>query len=162
MRQPISVKREHPAKPMIPDVSTATGTNSKSATSWGYFRLFKSSAALDAEPGFRVKRVYRVIAHRYRVYTLWYLPRELRCQWIEKVMVYNFFAWGFLETFDLFWGLRNGGTVEKRCCRVWRYLLERVLMMECDFTWSKTMLPVWCTSFHDGGSLFSFSHSWWV
>ena len=30
MRRPISVKREHPAEPMIPDVSTATGTNSKS------------------------------------------------------------------------------------------------------------------------------------
>ena len=33
MRRPISVKREHPAEPMILDVSTATGTNSKSATS---------------------------------------------------------------------------------------------------------------------------------
>ena len=33
MRQPMSVKREHAAEPMIPDVSTATGTNSKSATS---------------------------------------------------------------------------------------------------------------------------------
>ena len=33
MWRPISVKREHPADQMIPDVSTATGTNSKSATS---------------------------------------------------------------------------------------------------------------------------------
>ena len=40
MRRPISAKREHPAEPMIPDVSTATGTNSKSATSGEYFRLF--------------------------------------------------------------------------------------------------------------------------
>ena len=54
MRRPISVKMEHPAEPMIPDVSTATGTNSKSATSCEYFRLFKSSTALDAEPGFRM------------------------------------------------------------------------------------------------------------
>ena len=54
MRRPISVKREHPAEPMIPDVSTATGTNSKSASSREYFRLFKSSAALNAEPGFRI------------------------------------------------------------------------------------------------------------
>ena len=51
MLRPISVKREHPAEPMIPDVSTATGTNSKSATSCDYFCLFKSSAALVAEPG---------------------------------------------------------------------------------------------------------------
>ena len=33
MRGPISVKREHPAGPMILDASAATGTNSKSATS---------------------------------------------------------------------------------------------------------------------------------
>ena len=39
---------------MTHDVSTATGTNSKSATSWEYFPLFKSSAALDAEPGFKM------------------------------------------------------------------------------------------------------------
>ena len=52
MRRPISVKREHPAESMIPNVSTATGTNSKSASSCEYFRLFKSSAALVAEPGF--------------------------------------------------------------------------------------------------------------
>ena len=50
MRWPISVRREHPAEPMIPDVSRAIGTNWKSATSWGYFRFFKSSVALDAEP----------------------------------------------------------------------------------------------------------------
>ena len=54
MWRPISVKREHPADPMIPDVSTATGTNSKSATSCEYFLLFKSSATLDAEPGFKM------------------------------------------------------------------------------------------------------------
>ena len=54
MRRPISVKLEHPADPMIPDVSTATGTNSKSATSWEYFRLFKSSAAIDVETGFKM------------------------------------------------------------------------------------------------------------
>ena len=41
---PISVKWEHPADPMVHDVSTATGTNSMSATSWEYFCLFKSSA----------------------------------------------------------------------------------------------------------------------
>ena len=52
MRRPISVKREHSAEPKIPDVSTATGTNWKSATYWDYFSLIKSSAALDAEPGF--------------------------------------------------------------------------------------------------------------
>ena len=32
IRRPISVKGEYPAEPMIPDVSTATGTNSKYAT----------------------------------------------------------------------------------------------------------------------------------
>ena len=50
MRRPISVKKVHPTEPMIPDISTATGTNSKSATSREYFRFFKSSAALDADP----------------------------------------------------------------------------------------------------------------
>ena len=54
MRRPISVRREHPAEPMILDISTATGTNSKSATSWGHFLLFKFSAAHDAEPGFKI------------------------------------------------------------------------------------------------------------
>ena len=54
IRRPISYKEDHLTKPMIPDVSTATGTNSKSATSCEYFRLFKSSAALDAEPGFKM------------------------------------------------------------------------------------------------------------
>ena len=39
---------------MIPDVSTAIGTNSKSAKSREYFSFFKSSAALDAEPGFKM------------------------------------------------------------------------------------------------------------
>ena len=39
MRWPISAKRVHPADPMIPDVSTATGANSKSATSHEYFCL---------------------------------------------------------------------------------------------------------------------------
>ena len=66
MRRPISVKREHPADPMIPDVSIATGTNLKSATSYGYFRLFKSSAALDAEPGFRMVE-YRLLAENESV-----------------------------------------------------------------------------------------------
>ena len=33
MQRPMSVRREHPADPMIPDVLTATGTISKSATS---------------------------------------------------------------------------------------------------------------------------------
>ena len=54
MQRQISVKREHPADPMIPDVSTATGTNSMSATNLEYFRLFKSCAALDAEPGLKM------------------------------------------------------------------------------------------------------------
>ena len=54
MRRPISVKLEYPADPMIPDVLTATETNSKSATSWEYFRLCKSSAELDAEPGLKM------------------------------------------------------------------------------------------------------------
>ena len=61
MQRTISFRREHPAEPIIPDVSTATGTNSKSATSWLYFRLFTSSAALDAEPGFKMV-VYRLLA----------------------------------------------------------------------------------------------------
>ena len=52
MRRPVSVKREHSAEPMIPDVSTAKGTNSKSATSRECFRLIKPSSALDAEPWF--------------------------------------------------------------------------------------------------------------
>ena len=39
---------------MIPDVSTAKDTNSKSATRLEYFRLFRSSAALDAEPGLKM------------------------------------------------------------------------------------------------------------
>ena len=47
MRQPISDNREHQTDPMIPDVSTATGTNSMSAKSREYFRLVKYSAALD-------------------------------------------------------------------------------------------------------------------
>ena len=46
MRRSISDKREHPAEPMNPDVSTATGTN--------YFHLFKYSTSLDAEPGFNL------------------------------------------------------------------------------------------------------------
>ena len=54
MQQPTSVRREHLVEPMIPDVSMATGRNSKSATSFGYFRLFKSSAAFDAEPEFKM------------------------------------------------------------------------------------------------------------
>ena len=39
---------------MIPDVSTAIGTNLMSSISWDNFRLFKSSAALDAEQGFKM------------------------------------------------------------------------------------------------------------
>ena len=58
---PISVGREHSVVPMIPDVSTATGTNSMSATSWEYFHLFKSSTVLDAEPGFKMVE-YRLLA----------------------------------------------------------------------------------------------------
>ena len=54
MRRQISAKRKHSADPMIPDVSTTTGINSISAPSREYFRLFKSSAALDAEPGFKM------------------------------------------------------------------------------------------------------------
>ena len=54
MWRPISVKRGHPAEPMIPDVSTATGTNTKAATSREYFRLFKFSAAFDAELAFKM------------------------------------------------------------------------------------------------------------
>ena len=52
MRRPISAKGKHPADPMIPDVSSATGTNSKSATSREYSCLFKCSAELNAEPWF--------------------------------------------------------------------------------------------------------------
>ena len=54
MHRLISVKREHPADLMIQDVSTTTGTNSKSATSWEYCCLFKSSAALNVEAGFKM------------------------------------------------------------------------------------------------------------
>ena len=61
IRLPILVRREHTAEPMISDVSTATGTNTTSAIFWGYFRLFKFSSALDAEPGFRMV-VYRLRA----------------------------------------------------------------------------------------------------
>ena len=58
MQRPIFVRREHPTGTMIPDVSTSTETNSKSATSLEYFHLFKSLAELDAEPGFKM------VAHR--------------------------------------------------------------------------------------------------
>ena len=54
MHRPISVRSKHPAEPMIPDVLTATGTNSKFAPIWAYFRIFESLAAHDAEPGFRM------------------------------------------------------------------------------------------------------------
>ena len=54
MQRPISVRWENPAEPMILSVSMATGTNSMFATSRGYFRLFKSSAALDAKPWFKM------------------------------------------------------------------------------------------------------------
>ena len=63
---PISAKTEHPTEPMIPDVSTATGTNLKSTTSREYFRLFKSSAALDAEPGFKMVE-HRLLAENESV-----------------------------------------------------------------------------------------------
>ena len=65
-RRPISVRREHPAKPMIPDVSTATGAYSMFATSVGYFRLFMSLAALDAEPAFKMV-VCRLLAENKSV-----------------------------------------------------------------------------------------------
>ena len=48
MWRPISVRKEHPAQPVLLDVSTATGTSAKSTTSSDYFCLFKSSTALDA------------------------------------------------------------------------------------------------------------------
>ena len=66
MRRPISVKREHPAEPMILDVLTATETNSKSITSLEYFRLFNYSTAHDAEPGFRMVE-YRLLAENESV-----------------------------------------------------------------------------------------------
>ena len=66
MRRPISVRREHPAKPMIPDVSTATGANSKFASNFGYFRLFMSLATLDAEPAFKMV-VCRLLAENKSV-----------------------------------------------------------------------------------------------
>ena len=47
MRRPISVKREHPAEPMIPDVSTTTGTNSKSADPG--FRMVKYRLLVENE-----------------------------------------------------------------------------------------------------------------
>ena len=53
MRRSTSVKMEHPVDPMIRDDSTANGINSK-FISREYFRLFKSSTELDAEPGFKI------------------------------------------------------------------------------------------------------------
>ena len=52
---PIKVEREHP------DDSMATEAGSKSATSIEYFRLFKSSVALDAELGLKMVE-YRLLA----------------------------------------------------------------------------------------------------
>ena len=66
MRQTISVRRENPADPKIPDVSTATGADSKSATSWEYFRLVKSSAAVGAYLGFEMV-VSRLLAENESV-----------------------------------------------------------------------------------------------
>ena len=43
MLRSISIRMENPAEPMIPDVSTAIGTDSKFTTSLGYFRLIKFS-----------------------------------------------------------------------------------------------------------------------
>ena len=63
---PISVRREHPAEPMIPDVSLATGTNSKSAAIREYLHLFESSAALDAKRGFKMV-VHRLLAKKESV-----------------------------------------------------------------------------------------------
>ena len=67
MQWQISAKREHPTESMIPDASTATGTNSKSTTSLEYFCLFMSSAALDAEPGFRMME-HRLLAENESVH----------------------------------------------------------------------------------------------
>ena len=54
MRRTISVKREHPTDAMIKDDSTATEKNSMSATRSKYYRLLKSSAAIDAEQWFKM------------------------------------------------------------------------------------------------------------
>ena len=66
MRWSMSVRREHLAELMIPDVTTATGTNSKSATSLEYLHLIQSSAALDTEPGFKMV-VYWLLAEKESV-----------------------------------------------------------------------------------------------
>ena len=47
MPLPTSARMKQPAEPMISDVSTATETKSKCATSWEYLYLFKSSAARE-------------------------------------------------------------------------------------------------------------------
>ena len=54
MWRPILSRREHPAEPMISDVSTATGTNSKHTSNWEYFCLFRTSAANDTENWFKI------------------------------------------------------------------------------------------------------------
>ena len=66
IERPMSARKEHPAELMIQDVLTSTVTNSKYATIWEYFCLFKFSAALDAEPGFKMV-VYRLMAENESV-----------------------------------------------------------------------------------------------
>ena len=67
MRQPISVKREHPADQMINDVSTAIGTSTMSDASREYFRILKSSVALDAERGLKIMQ-YRLLVENESVH----------------------------------------------------------------------------------------------
>ena len=66
MRRPISVRGEHPAEQMIPDVYTAAGSSSNFPSNWGYFCLFKSSSALDVESGFKMV-LYRLLAENMLV-----------------------------------------------------------------------------------------------
>ena len=67
MWRPMSVRMEHPKELMIPDILTATGTPSKSATSRECFRLFKSSGVHDAEPGIKMV-VCMLLAENESVY----------------------------------------------------------------------------------------------
>ena len=75
MRPPISVKKEYPGDPMIPDISTANGSSSKSATVLKYFRLITITAAIDAEPAFKMVE-YWLLAENVSV--MWH-PKTMPC-----------------------------------------------------------------------------------
>ena len=51
---------------MIPDDATVTGANTKSATSWKNFRLFKFSDTLEAEPEFKMVE-HRLLAENEHI-----------------------------------------------------------------------------------------------